>query len=265
LELVVRDERVVQIAEFAGESIAITEIAPYFGQFVGKQIAPSGHISEYPDVTWWRQRVELVPATTNHLFAYLRTARLRNICLIRGAPANLERKRTLRQIAYETKRGKDRGDHGFVDEPTRWFSFDVDGAPIRWQKNPEKAIRTLLDILGEPWASTSFVWFFSSTHGLEIDKQERDEQERNKKKKQKKKKKRWTGKIIDGKLRVRIFFITDRGRSQSPGQYCQGQGPADRHADLRNSATKLHQAAVVDRGPRSTRRYRDHRPMRAGA
>ena len=40
-----------------------------------------------------------VPATIPQLFAYLREARKRNICLIRGAPANLERQRTRRQKA----------------------------------------------------------------------------------------------------------------------------------------------------------------------
>jgi hypothetical protein len=184
---------VVQLAEWAGESIAVTEVSPYYGQFIGKQIAQSGKIIEYPDVKWWRQRVELVPATIPHVFVYLRAAMQRNVCLIRGTPANLERERTLKQIAYRSDRGKDRNDHGFVDEPTRLLAFDIDGAPIRWRKNPEKAIRTILGFLGEPWASTSFVWFFSSTHGLE-----RNER------------KRWTGKIVDGSLRVRIIFVTDR-------------------------------------------------------
>ena len=49
--------------------------------------------------TWWRQSVAHVPATIPHLFAYLREARKRNICLIRGAPANLERQPTRRQKA----------------------------------------------------------------------------------------------------------------------------------------------------------------------
>ena len=32
-------------------------------------------------MTWWRQSVARVPATIPHLFAYLREARKRNICL----------------------------------------------------------------------------------------------------------------------------------------------------------------------------------------
>jgi hypothetical protein len=65
--------------------------------------------------------------------------------------------------------------------------------PISWRANPERAIQTMVAQLGEPWASTSFVWFFSAKHGLEFDEH-----------------KRWTGKIIDGKLYARIVFITER-------------------------------------------------------
>ena len=119
-------------------------------------------------MTWWRQSVARVPATIPHLFAYLREARTRNICLIRGAPANLERQPTRRQKAGTKSGGKDRGDHGFIDEPTRLFFLDVDGTPrSKWRADPEGAIRTIVAQLGEPWASTSFVWFFSATHGLE--------------------------------------------------------------------------------------------------
>ena len=108
-----------------------------------------------------------VPATIPQLFAYLREARTRNICLIRGAPANLERQPTRRQKAGMARR-QDRGDHGFVDEPTRLFFLDVDGMQIDWRADPERAIRTIVAQLGEPWASTSFVWFFSAKHGLEF-------------------------------------------------------------------------------------------------
>ena len=191
-------KKVVQLAELAAETIAITELEPNYGQFAGKQIKPNGQLQEYPDVRWWKQSVTIVPATVSHLFAYFRSARERNICLIRGAPANLERQPTLRQLAHQTKRGKDRGDHGFLDEPTKLFCLDVDGVAVSWRKNPEKAIRTVLGLLGERWASTSFVWFYTAGHGLERDNN-----------------KRWTGKIIDGKLRARIAFITERALNDS--------------------------------------------------
>ena len=92
----------------------------------------------------------------------------------------------------------DRGDHGFLDEPTRLFPLDVDGERINWRADPERAIRTIVAQLGEPWASTSFVWFFSATHGLELDEH-----------------KRWTGKISDGSVRVRIVFITERALNEA--------------------------------------------------
>ena len=193
-----RHPNIVQLAEWAGETIAVTELEPQYGQFIGKQIEPNGEVVEYPKVKWWWQTMATVPATVSHLFAYLRAARERNICLIRGSPADLERQPTLRQLAYEIKHGKDRGDHGFIDVPTKLFFLDIDGVGISWRKNSEKAIRTVVGWLGEPWASTSFVWFFSAGHGLE-----RDENER------------WTGKIVDDKLRVRIAFITDRALNDS--------------------------------------------------
>jgi hypothetical protein len=186
------DGKVIELATRAQEIIEITELEPYYRQFPGKSINPDGSITPYPDVRRWRQSVACVPATVPHLFVYLREARKRNICLIRGAPANPDRQPTRRQKAGVHGK-EDRGDHGFLDEPTELFFVDVDGAPISWLADPEQAIRTLLGWLGEPWASTSCVWFFTTKHGLEFDEQ-----------------KRWTGKIVDGNLRVRLGFITTR-------------------------------------------------------
>jgi hypothetical protein len=184
--------KVIALAERAHEIISITELEPNNGVFIGKHINRDGRITQYPTVTWWRQRVARVPASIPHVFAYLREARERNVCLIRGAPANVERQPTRRQKAGVVG-GRDRRDHGFVDEPTKLLYLDVDGIKINWRANPERAIRTIVGQLGEPWASTSFVWFFSATHGLKLDER-----------------KRWTGKISDGRLRVRLVFITER-------------------------------------------------------
>jgi putative DNA primase/helicase len=186
--------KVISLAERAQEVIAITELEPHYNQFIGKQIGPDGTISQYPDVKWWRQHVAHVPATIPHLFAYLREARKRNICLIRGAPANPERQPTLRQRAGLYGR-EDRGDHGFLDEPTKLLALDIDGVKTNWRADPEAAVRAVVADLFEPWASASFVWFLSGTCGLERDKRNKE---------------RWTGRIIDGNLRVRLMFITER-------------------------------------------------------
>ena len=179
-------------AERESETISITELEPYDGKFIGKHINADGSITQYPHVTWWRQSVAVIPATILGLFAYLCEARKRNICLIRGAPANLERQRTRRQYAYEYN-GEDRGDHGFIDEPTKLLWFDVDGIPMQWRGDPEGAIEKIVAQLGEPWCSTSCVWFFSATHGLARDKDGC-----------------WTGKLSDDKVRARLGFITAR-------------------------------------------------------
>jgi hypothetical protein len=189
--------KVIALADRAQEVLEITELEPSNGAFIGKRVNYDGSLTEYPNVTWWRQSAVRVPATTPALFAYLREARKRNICLIRGAPAKAERQPTRRQKAG-LYGGEDRGDHGFLDTPTRLLPLDVDGERINWRADPEGAIRTLIAILGEPWASTSFVWFFTTKHGLE-----RDEH------------KRWTGKIIDGKLYARIVFLTERALNEA--------------------------------------------------
>ena len=67
-----------------------------------------------------------------------------------------------------SQRSKDRGDHGFLDEPSKLFFLDVDGVKINWKADPERAIRTLVAQLGEPWC-LDVVRAGSSraTHGLE--------------------------------------------------------------------------------------------------
>jgi hypothetical protein len=186
------DGKVVELATRAQEIIEITELEPYYRQFPGKIINPDGSITPYPRVKLWWQSVACVPATIPHLFAYFHEARKHRICIIRGTPANPDRQPTLRQKAGVFGE-EDRGDHGFLDEPTKLIPFDFDGVPIPWLADPEQAIRTLLTLLGEPWVSTSCVWFFSGTHGLEKDERGR-----------------WTGNIIDGSLRVRLVFIAER-------------------------------------------------------
>ena len=127
--------RVIRLAERAREVIEITELEPGDGDVHRQTHQRDGSITQYPTVTWWRQSVARVPATIPHLFAYLREARKRNICLIRGAPANLERQQTRRQKAGIVG-GKDRGDHGFIDEPTRLFFLDVDGVQDQLARRP---------------------------------------------------------------------------------------------------------------------------------
>ena len=192
--------KVIALADRAQEVIEITELEPNSDLlFVGKQINPDGSITQYPNVKWWRQSVARIPATIPHLFAYLRAARERNICLIRDAPANLERQPTLRQIAGIG----DRGDHGFYDIPTRLIPFDADGVKINWRADdPEEAIRGILARLGEPYTSTSCVWALSATHGLETKDYECPTTG--------KKRKRWTGNIDYSRVRARITFIAER-------------------------------------------------------
>ena len=128
------DRPIAAIVELPHEMLGITELSPYDGTFVGKRIQRDGSIAPYPMVTHWRQTVVRIPATIPALADYLEQARKRNICLIRGAPADLAREKTRRQ-----KAGGDRGDHGFTDEPTKLLFFDIDGAIGNWRDDPEAA------------------------------------------------------------------------------------------------------------------------------
>jgi hypothetical protein len=178
--------------------LAITELEPDARDVsICKRVNRDGSITQYPNCKWWKQSVAQVPATIYALFEYLVGARERNICLIRGAPANLECERTRRQKAGVFG-GRDRGDHGFIDAPTELFFIDVDGFAVRWRDNPQRAMRSIVAELGEPWASASFGWFFSATHGLEMNEN-----------------KRWTGEISDGLVRARLAFITTRALNEA--------------------------------------------------
>jgi hypothetical protein len=108
---------------------------------------------------------------------------------------DLAREKTRRQ-----KAGGDRGNHGFTDEPTKLHFFDIDGAAGNWRDDPEVAVQRIVAQFGEPWASASYVWFFSAAHGLKMETIEVGD----------KKLKRWTGQISDDTIRVRLAFITDR-------------------------------------------------------
>jgi hypothetical protein len=205
-----RQAEVIPLAERAPEVLKITELEPYDGTFVGKVINRDNTVTQYLDITYWRQRVVVVQADIPHLFAYFDRARRRNNCIIRGAPTNLDRQPTLRQLAGIYGR-EDRGDHGFDDIPTKLLSFDFDGVLIKWLDNPERAVRALVASLGDSWVETSFVWFLSSTCGFEYEETGRIIIVNGKRKKEK----RWTGRIIDGMLRVRITFITERALSSA--------------------------------------------------
>ena len=176
------------------EIIAITELAPEDNRFAGKRILRNNDFLPFSGAMYWHQNVARIPATTAALLDYLSEARsTRNVILIRDAPANPGRQPTRRQ-----KAGGERGDHGFHDTPTRLFPVDIDKARINWRDDPEAAVRRLRLLLGETFASASCVWHFTASHGLEIDNEVNSIR------------KRWTGRIADGVMHVRLLFITDR-------------------------------------------------------
>jgi hypothetical protein len=174
--------------------LKITELQPWGPElFAGKTIRADGTISPYDNIKRWRQRVVEVPAEIPALCEYIRQAREQNTIIIRGAPANVTRQPTFRQIAYTVDKGKDRGDHGFVPQLHRMLALDLDGVAGAWQQQGlEAAITGIVQAIGPPFSEASFVWFPSSSHGLKIVGG------------------RWNGEISDDKIRARVIFITDR-------------------------------------------------------
>ena len=181
--------KIIQLAELAQEVIEITELEPANGVFIGKRVNCDGSLTEYPKIFWWRQSVARVPATIPQLFAHLRAgAQPQHL----PDPRRSCQSRTAADTAAEGRHGRRSrivATMGLSTSPPGCSFSIVDGMPLSWRANPERAIQTMVAQLGEPWASTSFVWFFSAKHGLEFDEH-----------------KRWTGKIIDGKLYARIVF-----------------------------------------------------------
>jgi hypothetical protein len=203
----------------------ITELEPFGGRFVGKTVARDGTIKQYSSGAWFHQRVASIPATIPALFKYLRDdARKRNIFLIRGVPANLERRRTRRQIAHIIHGGVDRGDHGFTDQPTKLFFLDFDGVAGQWQADPEGAVKNIAARLGPPYSDTDFAWFFSSKHGLKLDRH-----------------KAWRGELSDTDVRVRVAFITARPINQTEAiTLTKGLMARSRDLKLDPAVSRLH-------------------------
>ena len=125
--------------------------------YAGKRIARSGEVLPYPKATWWNWATVQIPATVIALYDYLKAAQRRNAYLIRGI-ARCE-------LTSPARRLKE----NFLDTATPLLFFDIDGHPGEWQADPEAAVHRIVTQLGEPWASASYTWFFSGTHGLKIE------------------------------------------------------------------------------------------------
>lgn len=87
-------------------------------------------------------------------------------------------------------------DHGLKDEPLYQLHFDVDGLKLPerldWTKDPEAAIRYVIDGLPEMFHGVTCSWSFSSRHGLKVEG------------------KRWTGEYITNEVRCRLSWVMSR-------------------------------------------------------
>lgn len=180
--------------------VEIMEVEPLpAGKFAGKVIDRDGNISSNPKATLWKHQTFRLPATIHHVYLLVReTLRSRNVCWILGAHADPENWPITRKWKAFIN---NRGSHGVIDKPNRLYTKDIDGAIISWFGSPERAVKAVVEMLGEPFSKASYVWILTSSHGLETIGG--------------KGQKRWTGKIIDGELRVRLIFILDRALNES--------------------------------------------------
>jgi hypothetical protein len=188
------------VIELAHDRLVLTELTPTDDCFVGKQILLNGHVLPYPTkITDWNWITACIPATPIALFDYLRKLQSRNACLIRGLPISGLAQKKVRRLKAN-----------FIDEPSRLLFFDVDGAPADWRADPEAAVISIVQRLGEPWASASFVWFFSSTHGLVTEKVTVKDENSGKDTVQA----YWRGEIGEGTVKVRLAFILERALNE---------------------------------------------------
>jgi hypothetical protein len=170
--------------------VRLTELAPrHSNQVACKVIREDGSISDYPRIGDWKWR--LIDIRDCHdLFDYIDRHQRINVCLIRGAP-----QATTPEITWR-KKARDEYPDGFDDQPTAWLALDIDGAPLssgeNWQHDPERAVRSVIARLGEPFRDVSMVWQFTAKHGLELNE------------------KRWTGRLTNNSLRVRLYCLLDR-------------------------------------------------------
>jgi hypothetical protein len=234
-----RGSQPAKIIELAHDHLVITELTPNDNRFIGKEIRRDGSVSEYPKVYLWDWTTAAIPATPIALFNYLREVQQRNVCLIRGLPKQGLQRKGVRRL-----------NENFFDEPTQLQFFDVDGTPADWQADPEAAVKDIVQRLGEPWASASFVWFFSSTHGLVTEKVKiwvKDKDGEDKEQEQA----YWRGEIGEGTVRARLAFILD--------QPLKWQDAADYTKALRErSGVKLDPAISRQVQPNYTARIKWH-------
>lgn len=184
------------IAERGGEGrLVISETEPMNGKLIGKTIKSDGDIEPYPYVRWWRWRMVRLLPTIDALIEYLIDGRERNICLGRGqlAPGN-----PLETRSQNARPDRDAGKHGFIDAASRFFPIDIDKIAVDWSDGLQGAVERILQGMGEPWCSTSCVWFATSSHGLKKDEDGL-----------------WRGEIDTGVARLRPCFITTRAINEA--------------------------------------------------
>lgn len=122
-----------------------------------------------------------------------------NAFVVRAAPAT-DRQPIHRRQAFVN--GRD--DNGFVDASKRWLAVDIDGVKLPamtdWREDPQGAIDYVIGCLPEAFWDVSCSWSFSGSHGLE------------------KAGAKWTGNYVGDVVRVRLWFMLDRGVNSSEAQ-----------------------------------------------
>ena len=178
-------------AERASPLVRIAQLTPAYYGVPNKVIREDGRIEDYPnEIVDWTWKLITIRAPFD-IFDLVRF-NAGNSILIRGTPQD-----TTLSITRK-KKASDKYPTGFIDAPTAWIAFDVDGAPlpsgVSWLTDPDAAVRSVIACLGEAFRDVTVVWQFTGTHGLKKDASG----------------KKWTGELISNSVRVRLYFLLDR-------------------------------------------------------
>ena len=159
------DRLIAAIVELPHEILGITELSPYDGTFVGKRIQRDGSIAPYPN------GYALASGGGADSGDHPGAVRLSGA----GAEAQYLPDQGRRRPTW---RGRKRGVRkpaaiaATTALPTNrpsCCSSTLTARPATGGTIRKPRVRRIVAQLGEPWASASFVWFFSAGHGLEME------------------------------------------------------------------------------------------------
>lgn len=172
--------------------LTVTELRPTGSLFAGKEILRDNSIKSAPNIKNWRHR-RVGFNNIEELFQYVSQVQYGNSIIVRDLTDATD------EVIYKRKACTEKPENVFRDHSAALLPFDIDkiATPEEvWKQNPHEAVEAIVKRMGSPFTETSYVAYFTGTHGLVRDADGR-----------------WTGEIGGDVMRVRMLFITMRGLS----------------------------------------------------